>query len=631
MFKFDTIVVGAGHAGIEAAVSAARLGAKVLFCTLNLDNIALMPCNPAVGGPAKSNLVREIDALGGVMAQATDATYVQMKMLNSSRGPAVRALRAQSDKKEYMRYFRHLLESEKNISLKQTQITEIIVENSTIKGVRDELGLEYFAPTVILTTGTSLEGKIYIGLKSFSAGRLGERAACGLSGSLEKNGLKIKKLKTGTPARVDGRTIDYSKLIIQPPDPLVDGLPNFFSFKPNRPIREQLPCYLTKTTELTHKIIRDNLDKSPMYQGLIHGRGPRYCPSIEDKVVRFAHNPSHHIFIEPEGKDTYEVYVQGFSTSLPVEVQFQMLHSLPGLENVSVIKPAYAVEYDSVSALELDYSLMCKKIKGLFLAGQINGTSGYEEAAAQGLAAGINAINYLQNKNPLELTRANSYIGTLIDDLVTKDLDEPYRMLTSRSEYRLILRQDNADERLMEIGYSAGLVREEDILRFREKQRQIEFEINNLKNTKISPTQENKEILSKYNENLDTGKSAYELLKRPNVDYKVLKELGYELLGNYPDKLFEREVLEQAEIKIKYDGYIKRQASQIESADKMERINIPDDIDYFAIKQISTETKEKLDKVRPKTLAQALRIGGVKPADISCLMVLIESRKLTNK
>ena len=631
MFEFDTIVVGAGHAGIEAAVGTARLGAKVLFCTLNLDNIALMPCNPAVGGPAKSNLVREIDALGGVMADATDATYVQMKMLNSSRGPAVRALRAQSDKKEYMRYFRHLLESEKNISLKQTQITEIIVENATIKGVRDELGLEYFAPTVILTTGTSLEGKIYIGLKSFSAGRLGERAACGLSKSLENNGLKIKKLKTGTPARVDGRTIDYSKLIIQPPDPLIDGLPNFFSFKPNRPIREQLPCYLTKTTEQTHKIIRDNLDKSPLYQGLIHGRGPRYCPSIEDKVVRFAHNPSHHIFIEPEGKDTYEVYVQGFSTSLPIEVQFQMLHSLPGLENVSVIKPAYAVEYDSVSALELDHSLMSKKIKGLFLAGQINGTSGYEEAAAQGLAAGINAINYLQNKNPLELTRANSYIGTLIDDLVTKDLDEPYRMLTSRSEYRLILRQDNADERLMEIGYSAGLVREENILRFREKQKQIELEINNLKNTKISPTQENKEILAKYGENLDTGKSAYELLKRPNVDYKVLKELNYELLGNYPDKLFEREVLEQAEIKIKYDGYIKRQANQIESADKMERINIPDDIDYFAIKQISTETKEKLDKVRPKTLAQALRIGGVKPADISCLMVLIESRKLTNK
>lgn len=628
MFKFDTIVVGAGHAGIEAAVSAARLGAKVLFCTLNLDNIGLMPCNPAIGGPAKSNLVREIDALGGVMADAADNTYVQLKMLNSSRGPAVRALRAQSDKKEYMRYFRNLLESEENISLKQTQITEIIVENNSIKGVRDELGLEYFAPTVILTTGTSLEGKIYIGLKSFSAGRLGERAAIGLSKSLKEHGLKIKKLKTGTPARVDGRTIDYSKLIIQPPDKVINNMPNFFSFKPNRPIREQLPCYLTKTTQKTHEIIRSNLDKSPLYQGLIHGRGPRYCPSIEDKVVRFAQNPSHHIFIEPEGKDTYEVYVQGFSTSLPIEVQFDMLHSLPGLENVSVIKPAYAVEYDSVSALELDYSLMTKKIKGLFLAGQINGTSGYEEAAAQGLVAGINAVNYLQNKNHLELTRANSYIGTLIDDLVTKDLDEPYRMLTSRSEYRLVLRQDNADERLMEMGYSCGLLGEDMILRFRKKQEQIELELNNLKNTKISPTQENKEILAKYSEGLDIGKSAYELLKRPNIDYNVLFELNYQTCGEYIDEYFKREVLEQAEIKIKYDGYIKRQASQIESADKMERINIPDDIDYFAIKQISTETKEKLDKVRPKTLAQALRIGGVKPADISCLMVLIESRRL---
>lgn len=628
MFKFDTIVVGAGHAGIEAAVSAARLGAKVLLTTLNLDYVGLMPCNPAVGGPAKSNLVREIDALGGVMALATDATYVQMKMLNSSRGPAVRALRAQSDKKEYMRYMRNLLESEENISLKQTQITEIIVENNEIKGVADELGFEYFAPTVILTTGTSLEGKIYIGLKSRSAGRLGERSAIGLSSSLLKNGITLKKLKTGTPARVDGRTIDYSKLIIQPPDELVNGLANFFSFEPNRPQRKQIPCYLTKTNELTHKIIRDNLDKSPMYQGLIHGRGPRYCPSIEDKVVRFSHNPSHHIFIEPEGADTYEVYVQGFSTSLPFEVQLQMLHSLPGLENVSVMKPAYAVEYDAVSSLELDHSLMNKKIKGLFCAGQINGTSGYEEAAAQGLVAGINAINYLNKKEPLELNRANSYIGTLIDDLVTKDLDEPYRMLTSRSEYRLVLRQDNADERLMEIGYNAGLINDVRIQRFRLKQKEIEIEIENLRNTKISPTQENKEVLAKYNEPLDVGKSAFELLKRPNVDYSVLEQLGYKSNSEYPDEFFRREVREQAEIKIKYDGYIKRQNAQIDSADKMERINIPPDIDYFAIKQISTETKEKLDKVRPKTLAQALRIGGVKPADISCLMVLIESRKL---
>ena len=628
MFKFDVIVAGAGHAGLEAALAAARLGAKVLLCSLNLDNIALMPCNPAIGGPAKSNLVREIDALGGEMALAADATYIQMKMLNSSRGPAVRALRAQSDKKEYMRYFRNVLESEKNISLKQTQIVDLITKDNTVCGVVDELGIEYFAPCVILTTGTSLEGKIYIGVKSFSAGRLGERAANGLSKNLEKLGLKLKRLKTGTPARVDGRTIDYSKLIIQPPDKVIDNLPNFFSFKPNRPIREQLPCYLTKTTELTHKIIRENLDKSPLYSGLIHGRGPRYCPSIEDKVVRFSHNPSHHIFVEPEGKDTYEVYVQGFSTSLPADVQFKMLHSLPGLENVFVMKPAYAVEYDSISALELDYSLMTKKIKGLFLAGQINGTSGYEEAAAQGLAAGVNAVLYLQNKDPLELTRANSYIGTLIDDLVTKDLDEPYRMLTSRSEYRLVLRQDNADERLVEIGYKSGLLDEASYLRFREKQKQIDFEIENLKNTKISPTQENKEILAKYNEGLDTGKSAYELLKRPNIDYNVLNKLNYEYKGQYQDELFKREVLEQAQIKIKYDGYIKRQQNQIDSADKMERINIPSDIDYFAIKQISTETKEKLDKVRPKTLAQALRIGGVKPADISCLMVLIESRKV---
>lgn len=634
MYDFDVIVVGAGHAGCEAAIAASRLGAKVLFTSLNLDNIALMPCNPAVGGPAKSNLVREIDALGGVMADVTDNTYMQFKMLNSSKGPAVRALRAQSDKKEYKAFMRNLIESEENISLKQTQITGLLSDGNRITGVEDELGLKYFAKSVILTTGTSLEGKIYVGLKSFRAGRLGEQAAIGLSESLLKLGLPLKKLKTGTPARVDNRTIDYSKLIIQPPDepdsnPYYQGCLNFFSFKKNHPLRPMVPCYLTKTNEKTHKIIRENLDKSPMYQGMITGIGPRYCPSIEDKVVRFAHNPSHHIFIEPEGADTYETYVQGFSTSLPIEVQLEMLHSLPGLENVSVIKPAYAVEYDSVPAVELSHSLMTKKIKGLFLAGQINGTSGYEEAAAQGLIAGINAVKYANNEELLELDRASSYIGTLIDDLVTKDLAEPYRMLTSRSEYRLILRQDNADFRLMELGKKIGLVKEENYQRFEAKKAAIEEEIENLKNTKISPTPENKEILAKFGENLDVGQSAFQLLKRPNVGYEVLHSLNYEpvCVQKAEDKYFIKEVLEQAEILIKYDGYIKRQKEQVDSADKLEKIKIPEDIDYTDLKQISTETREILTKIRPKTLGQALRTGGVKPADISCLMVIIEARK----
>lgn len=616
--KFDTIVVGAGHAGCEAAFAAANLGLKVLLCSLNLDNIALMPCNPAIGGPAKSTLVREIDALGGVMAEAADATYIQMKMLNSSKGPAVRALRAQSDKKEYMSYMRNLLEKHPNIYLRQACITDLIVEKNIIKGVKDQFGIEFFAPTVILTTGTSLNGRIFVGLQAYPAGRLGEMPAIGLSDSLEKLGFNVKKLKTGTPARVDNRTIDYSKMTIQPGDNEL----NFYSFKPDRPIREQVPCYLTRTNEKTHEIIKANLDKSPMYQGMIEGVGPRYCPSIEDKIVRFSSNPSHHIFIEPEGLNTYEVYVQGFSSSLPAEVQVQMLRSLPGLENVHVIKPAYAVEYDYIPAIQLNHSLMTRLVKGLFHAGQINGTSGYEEAAAQGLIAGINAYNYINNSEMLELPRSSSYIGTLIDDLVTKDIQEPYRMLTSRSEYRLLLRQDNADVRLTPIGHKIGLINDEQFRLFNEKQEKIEAELIRLNQEKISNDDKIRvnKILEKYGENIERGIKLSELLKRPNIDYKTLKEI---------DKITQnlnlsKEIYEQVEILVKYDGYIKRQESQVEQSGKLEKYTIPENIDYSQIKHISTETREQLEKIRPKTLAQASRIGGVKPADISVLMVILE-------
>ena len=621
--QFDIIVVGAGHAGCEAAIACAKLGAKVLLCTLNVDNIALQPCNPAVGGPAKSTLVREVDALGGVMGEVTDATYLQLKILNSSKGPAVRALRAQSDKAEYTRYMRNLIENNENIYLKQCCITELKAENDVITGAVDEFGNEYSARAIVLTTGTSLEGRIFVGLRSYSAGRLGEQAAIGLSDSLHKLGIQTKKLKTGTPSRVDKRTIDYSKMTVQPGDEEL----SFFSFKPDRPIRKTYPCYLTRTTEETHEIIRANLDKSPMYQGLIHGVGPRYCPSIEDKIVRFASNPSHHIFIEPEGLGTYETYIQGFSTSLPADVQVKMIRSLPGLEKAHIIKPAYAVEYDYVPAVQTTHSLMSKKVKGLFFGGQINGTSGYEEAAAQGLIAGINAFNYINNSEMLELSRSSSYTGTLIDDLVTKDIQDPYRMLTSRSEYRLLLRQDNADERLMPIGHKIGLIDDEQYERFLNKQRLIKEEKERLENVKISPDENTNAILAKYEEHIDRGIRASELLKRPNITYKTIQELD----NTTKELNIPKDVYEQIEVIIKYDGYIKRQEEQVENAGKLEKFKIPEDIDYSKIEHISSETKEKLAKIQPKTLAQAARIGGVKPADISILMVMLDRNSVSRK
>ena len=497
---------------------------------------------------------------------------------------------------------------------------DLLVENDRIVGAVDEFGIEYSAGAVVLTTGTSLNGRIFVGLRSYSAGRMGEKAAYGLSESLVKHGINIKKLKTGTPPRVDKRTIDYSKMTIQPGDETL----HFYSFRPDRPVRKQYPCYLTRTNEETHNIIKANLDKSPMFRGLIQGVGPRYCPSIEDKVVRFSENPSHHIFIEPEGLGTYEVYIQGFSSSLPADVQVKMLRTLPGLENAHVIKPAYAVEYDYVPAVQTTHSLMSKKIKGLFFGGQINGTSGYEEAAAQGLIAGINAYNYLNNSELLELSRSSSYIGTLIDDLVTKDIQDPYRMLTSRSEYRLLLRQDNADARLTPIGKKVGLIDDAQYKVFTDKQEAIEREMLRIKDAKISATDEVNSVLAKVGQNIDRGIKIAELLKRPDIDYSIIKEIDEETKNlNIPF-----DVAEQVEILTKYDGYLKRQEQQVKEAGKLDKFKIPDDIDYSKIEHISSETKDKLSKIRPKTLAQASRIGGVKPADISILMVMLERHQV---
>lgn len=618
--NYDVLVVGAGHAGCEAAIAAAKLGCSTLLATINLDTVGMMPCNPAIGGPAKSNLVREVDAMGGVIGELADDTYLQLKMLNKSKGPAVWALRAQTDKIEYIQKMRKLLEKQKNLDIKQAMITELITgSNDEIIGAKDYWGIKYNCKAVILTTGTFLNGRIFIGLKSFPAGRAGEFPATGLSEDLMRLGFDVKKLKTGTPARVDGRTLDYSKMSIQPGD---DEL-NFFSFAPDRPVRDQFPCYLTRTTLETHKIIKANLDKSPLYKGMIGGVGPRYCPSIEDKVVRFSERDSHLLFVEPESRGSYEVYVQGFSTSLPADVQILMLRSLPGFEKAEVLRPAYAVDYDYLPAIQLDHSLMTKKVYGLFGAGQINGTSGYEEAAGQGLIAGINAARLLSNKPLIKMERASSYIGTLIDDLVTKNIEEPYRMLTSRSEYRLLLRQDNADVRLSPLGKEIGLLSEERWKHFQNKQVMLDNELKRIKETKIKASEETNSKLATIKEHLQITTPIHELLKRPSITYDVIKEL---------DKTFDYdnlsdEVASSVEISVKYSGYISRQKEQVNIADRLEKINIPDSFDYNEIKQISNESKERLNKVRPITLGQASRIGGVTPADISILMVIIEARR----
>jgi tRNA uridine 5-carboxymethylaminomethyl modification enzyme len=619
--KVDVIVIGAGHAGIEAAMAAARLGCKTLLMTMNLDTIGQMSCNPAIGGPAKSQLVREIDALGGVMGICADATYLQLKTLNASKGPAVRALRAQSDKAEYRAFARKLVESEPNLKLRQTMITKIHVNatDDSFSGVEDNLGMIYQANALVITTGTFLNGKLWVGEKSMGGGRPGETGSYGITGCLTDLGFKTGRLKTGTPPRIDGRTIDFSGLEVHPGDAEL----KFFSFLPNRPVREQMPCYLTRTNAETHRLIDENIHRSPMYSGLLQGQGPRYCPSIEDKVKRFRDKDSHHLFVEPEGRDTYEVYLQGFSTCLPYEIQIEMVHTLPGLEKAEVLRPACAVEYDYFPAYQLMPSLMAKVAPGIFLAGQINGTSGYEEAGAQGLIAGINAARYCGDQDALILPRESSYIGTLIDDLVTKEINEPYRMLTSRSEYRLLLRQDNADQRLTPIGRQVGLVDAQRWEVFQKKNEAIAIEQERLKTTKIEPSPEVNKILQEAcGESLRDKTTLFQLLRRPPITYDILKRIesgcGY----------VASDVAEFVETEIKYEGYLDRQNRNIQNLSEAHKVQLPLDMDYTAIKQLSNEAKEKLTRIKPTDLGQAARIPGLTPADISVLQILMARKKM---